>query len=64
MRGQAQAALANLARVNHWSYQDAERHVASALEVWRRRSEHEWTLDLRALRAYGIEPPEQDQNSP
>lgn len=57
MRGQTRAALAHLAKVNHWSYRDAEDHVACALDVWRRRSAHEWTLDLASLRAYGIEPP-------
>ena len=57
MRGQARAALAHLARVNHWSYQDAEEYVSRALEIWRRRSTHEWTLDLSALRSYGIELP-------
>lgn len=59
MRGQSRAALAQLARVNHWSYEEAERHITCALEVWRRRSTHEWELDLLALRAYGIEPPSQ-----
>jgi len=61
MRGHSRAALAHLARVNHWSYQDAERYVARALEVWRRRSVHGWTLDLSALQAYGIEPPKPTQ---
>lgn len=57
LRGLARVALAHLARVNHWSYQDAQDHVAHALEVWQRRSAHEWTLDLSALRGYGLEPP-------
>lgn len=57
MRGQSRAALAQLARVNHWTYEEAERHVTCALDVWRRRSTHEWALDLRALRTDGIEPP-------
>lgn len=56
MRGQGQAGFAHLARVNGWNFEEAKQHFREALNVWKARSEHDWTLDLEGLRNYGIDP--------
>ena len=42
-------ALRHLASVNGWSVGEARTYVAEAFELWARRSEHEWQLDLSLL---------------
>jgi hypothetical protein len=48
-------ALEHLARVNDWSAQQAERYRAAAFRRWRERSRARWSIDLDALRAYGVD---------
>jgi hypothetical protein len=55
--GYGDVALAHLAAVNGWTPDDANAYVDAAFEQWAERSAREWTLDLAALAAYGIEPP-------
>jgi len=54
--GRAEAALAQLCAVNHWTRADAEAHVAAAASLWRFRSETDWALDLSILTGVGITP--------
>jgi hypothetical protein len=49
-------ALEHLARVNRWTVQQAERYRATAFQRWRERSRAWWSVDLDALRDYGIDP--------
>jgi hypothetical protein len=58
MRGQGRVVIVQLAKVNHWTYKQADAHLNEALDVWNQRSRHEWTLDISALDAYGVVPPE------
>jgi len=52
----AEAVLAQLCAVNHWTRADAEAHVAAAASLWRLRSETDWALDLSILTGVGITP--------
>jgi len=54
--GRAEAALAQLCAVNHWTRADAEAHIAAAASLWRWRSETDWALDLSILTGVGITP--------
>jgi len=54
--GAAHAALEHFAVVNGCGVGDAQRHRALALRRWRERSRHGWSLDLQALRSYGLDP--------
>ncbi|MGB8509051.1 MAG: HNH endonuclease [Pyrinomonadaceae bacterium] len=54
VRGRRAAAIAHLARVNHWSTADAELYAEASFELWHRRSNHKWTLDLSHLEGFGI----------
>jgi hypothetical protein len=49
-------ALEHLARVNRWPVQQAERYRATVFRRWRERSRAWWSVDLDALREYGITP--------
>jgi hypothetical protein len=49
-------ALEHLARVNRWTVQQAERYRATTFRRWRERSRAWWSVDLDALRDYGIDP--------
>jgi hypothetical protein len=49
-------ALEHLARVNRWTVQQAERYRATTFRRWRERSRAWWSVDLGALRDYGITP--------
>ncbi|CAN5761393.1 hypothetical protein BH24DEI2_BH24DEI2_26960 [soil metagenome] len=49
VQGKSAQALSHLARVNGWSANQARAYVEQAFELWARRSEHEWQLDLSLL---------------
>src|SRR5262249_15074658 len=49
-------ALEHLACVTGWSVQQAEAYRATAFRRWRERSRAWWSIDLDALRDYGIDP--------
>lgn len=55
VRGRRREALAHLARVNGWSVADAELYVEACMEMWHRRSCHEWQLELSYLKQYGVD---------
>jgi hypothetical protein len=54
-RGRRDEALRHLARVNGWSIEDAEMYVEVQFEVWSRRSQHRWKLDISWLEQFGID---------
>lgn len=49
VQGKSAQALSHLAKVNGWSANQARAYVEQAFELWARRSEHEWQLDLSLL---------------
>ena len=53
-RGRGTIAARNLAKVNGWTAQEADRYIADQFAVWERRSRFQWTLDLRWLEQQGI----------
>ncbi|HEX8098260.1 MAG TPA: HNH endonuclease [Pyrinomonadaceae bacterium] len=57
VRGRRRQAIAHLARVNNWSVADAKLYVEGCFELWHRRSQHSWTLDLSYLEQFGINSP-------
>ncbi len=54
VRGKKKAAAAHLSRVNGWSAADADLYIEACFEVWYRRSNHPWRLDLSYLEQFGI----------
>lgn len=54
-RGRRDEALRHLAKVNGWSIDDAEMYVEVQFEVWARRSQHRWRLDISWLEQFGID---------
>ena len=60
VKGREAAALQHLMTVNGWDRLVAQHHVDEAFALWRKRSEHDWQLDLSILTNAGIglmEPP-------
>lgn len=54
LRGKKEEAVAHLALVNGWSLNGAFDYVDEAFELWRKRSEHAWQLDISWLETQGI----------
>ena len=50
VRGKRQEATRHLAKVNGWSSEQAEEYINQAFDIWRERSQHQWTLDLSWLK--------------
>lgn len=66
LRGMGPVALAHLRVVTGMSEQEARVHIGSAYRLWRKRSQHEWTLDLGMLTDVGVTvvwPPEPAQRA-
>jgi len=57
VKGWYPGTLAHLAKVNGWTKQDAELYVEGMMEQWSQRSAHQWQLDVKALKEYGVNPP-------
>lgn len=53
-RGRLPQALRHLADVNRWSIADATTYAESAFEIWARRSNHVWSLDILYLEQLGV----------
>ena len=51
-KGNLEKALEHLANVNDIGLEDARLYAEVEFEVWSRRSNHKWTLDLSALESY------------
>lgn len=50
--GRLNAALSHLCYVNDWDAETTEHYVAQQFEVWKKRSQYEWKLDIRELSKY------------
>lgn len=48
-KGRLSQALAHLMEVNGWDAETARRYVTESFDVWQRRSEYRWTLDISYL---------------
>jgi hypothetical protein len=56
MKGQEQAALDQLEKVNRWTQDEFDLYIDEVFSDWRRRSEHKWNIDLSFLKEnFGIE---------
>ena len=53
--GKGKQATKHLARVNGWSVQDAQYYIEAMFEVWHRRSQENWTLDITWLEENGLQ---------
>lgn len=38
-----------LAKVNKWTLEEVEKHIAESFELYKERSQHEWSLDISIL---------------
>lgn len=54
VRGHGDEAAAHLARVNGWTADATQQHIAAAFALWKERSRFDWTLDLSMLSRAGI----------
>ncbi|MEM0630042.1 hypothetical protein AAFL49_10080 [Klebsiella michiganensis] len=54
LRGKKEEAVAHLALVNGWALDGAFDYVDEAFELWIKRSEHAWKLDISWLKERGI----------
>ncbi len=64
IQGKADEAMAHLAQVNGWSEEEAIAHANNAFDVWGRRSQVEWKLDISMLDNIGValpKPPDRSQ---
>jgi hypothetical protein len=52
VRGTSAEARAQLMRVNGWTPEQADAYIEQAFQLWERRSQWPWTLDLDGLRPY------------
>jgi hypothetical protein len=52
--GKTSLATEHLKRVNQWSDQAVQEHIAESFKVWRERSRISWTLDISILNNAGI----------
>lgn len=49
LRGRFDYALHHLAKVNGWTIEKAEKYVEKQFEVWCKRSEYDWKVDISWL---------------
>lgn len=50
--GRLANAIDHIMHVNSWDVEAAERYIAYQFDIWKKRSQHEWKLDIRALSGY------------
>ncbi len=55
--GKGPQAMAHLMKVNGWSEDEATLYVEGAFEVWHRRSNEDWTLDISWAYAQSVPVP-------
>jgi hypothetical protein len=54
VRGRGDIAAAHLASVNQWSAAMADDYVGECFELWERRSQFKWSLDISCLGSLGV----------
>jgi hypothetical protein len=55
VQGKGDKALAHLMKINKLKKPEAEKYVKEAFELWSKRSQKSWTLDISHLKDYGID---------
>jgi len=50
VNGRWSEALDHMCKVNQWDRKDAAVYIKNCFAKWRRRSQHEWELDLESLK--------------
>lgn len=56
--GKHDEAVAHMQRVNKWTSDQAKAHIREAFNVWQKRSQSPWKLNLDALAKYGVGLPD------
>ena len=54
VKGRREKAEKHLAKVNGWTIEDARHYIEYSFEIWTRRSNHEWKLDLSWAEKQGV----------
>jgi hypothetical protein len=54
-QGRGEIAAKHLAKVNQWSNEQAMTYIEESFEIWQRRSQSNWTLDISYLELEKIE---------
>ncbi len=57
-QGRGELATKHLAEVNGLNFNTALDYVHQQFEIWAKRSEYQWTLNIDVLKNYGIDLPE------
>jgi hypothetical protein len=52
INGETQLVISQLMKINEVSEKEAESYLETCFEIWRKRSEHEWKLDITYLEEY------------
>lgn len=55
IQGKSEAALQHYMKVNGLDREEAEKAIAKSFDVWAKRSEKEWALDISILSDYGVD---------
>lgn len=55
VKGKGEIAEAHLAKVNRWTLEQTHQYLGEVWEVWAKRSQHQWKLDLTYLEHFGIQ---------
>jgi hypothetical protein len=56
IKGRGDIADQHLAQVNRWTMAKAKRYIDEQFQLWTRRSQHEWELDISWLDQFDIQP--------
>lgn len=54
VRGRGSIAARHLAKVNHWTKEQTEKYIALQFEVWKKKGQYAWQLDIRWLEQFEI----------
>lgn len=55
VQGKAESALRHLKKVNNWSEEQAWDHIEEAFDLWQKRNNNDWFLDISLLEGSGID---------
>jgi hypothetical protein len=56
VKGRGDIADLHLAKVNRWTMPKTKQYVEDQFQVWKKRSQYEWELDVSWLEQFGIQP--------
>lgn len=54
VKGRGEIAVKHLAKVNGWTIEQADAYVGECFDVWKKRSEYNWDLDMSYLQKHNI----------